>query len=153
MRGADWITQDLYQPSPDAQRFESWEFAWGLVLAMGAAARYCQEVGLEAIQDRARSLAVILRGELASVDGVTVLDHGRELGATVTVWVEGHIPADLVRALRRRGINTSSQTAIDAVIDYGAKGVDGALRISPHYYNLESELELVVEALTEILCA
>lgn len=153
MRGADWITPDLYQPSPDARRFESWEFAWGLVLGMGAAARYAKEVGLDPIRDRARALAAKLREGLADIDGVTVLDRGRELGATVSMWAVGRTPADLVLALRRRGINTSSQTGIDAVIDYGAKGVDGALRLSPHYYNLESELDLVIEALTEVLAA
>ena len=50
-----------------------------------------------------------------------------------------------------RGINTSSQTRIDAVIDYDTKGVDGALRISQHYYNLESDLDLLIDALYEIL--
>ena len=153
MRGADWIAQDLYQPSPDARRFESWEFAWGLVLGMGAAARYASALGLEPIRDRARKLAADLRERLAEIDSVTVLDRGPELGATVSIWVAGQSPAHLVKELRRRGINTTSQTAVDAVIDYGAKGVDGALRISPHYYNLESELVLLIEALSEIIGA
>ncbi len=80
-----------------------------------------------------------------------MLDRGAELGATVTATAEGRSPTDLVVALRSRGINTSSQTRVDAVIDYEAKGVEGALRISPHYYNLESELEVFAEALEEIL--
>ena len=153
MRGADWIADDLYQPLPDARRFESWEFAWGLVLGMGAAARYAMQLGLEPIRNRARALASSLREGLAEVDGVTILDRGPELGATVSVSVAGRDAGDLVRSLRARGINTTSQTVTDAVIDYGTKGVDGALRISPHYYNLESEVNEVVEALTEILGA
>ncbi len=151
MRGADWIADDLYQPAPDARRFETWEFAWALVLGTGAAARYTTAIGLEPIRDRTRELAASLRAKLAEIDGFVVLDRGPELAATVTVSVDGWSPSDLVLELRARGINTSSQTRIDAVIDYDAKGVDGALRISPHYYNLESELEELLGALEEIV--
>lgn len=150
LRGADWIAEDLYQPAPDARRFESWEFFWGLVLGTGAAARYANALGLDAIRDRSRGLAAALRERLRAMDGVRVLDRGPELGATVTASVDGRAPADLVRALRRRGINTSSQTRIDAVIDYDAKGVEGALRVSPHYFNVEAELDTLVGALREI---
>ena len=68
----------------------------------------------------------------------------------VTVSVEGRTPRELVSSLRERGINTSSQTRFDAVLDYDAKGVDGALRLSPHYFNTSDEIELTVEALREI---
>lgn len=151
LRGADWIDTDLYQPAPDARRFETWEFAWGLVLGTGAAARYATELGLEPIRDRARGLASTLRDRIPEVPGAQILDRGPELGATVTAHFEGHVPSDLVAALRARGINTSSQTRLDAVIDYDAKGVDGALRISPHYFNTESDLDAFLDALVEIV--
>ncbi len=151
MRAADWIADDLYQPAPDARRFESWEFAWPLVLGTGAAARYTIALGLEPIRDRARGLASDLRARLSGLDGVTVLDRGAELSATVSVTIDGHVPSDLVLELRTRGINTSSQTRIDAVIDYDAKGVEGALRISPHYFNDESDLDALLDALSDII--
>jgi selenocysteine lyase/cysteine desulfurase len=151
MRGADWVTDDLYQPAPDAKRFESWEFAWALVLGAGAAARYTTALGLVPIRERVRSLSSRLRERLAEIPSVRVLDRGVELGATVTATVAGRVPADLVTALRLRGINTSSQSRIDAVIDYDDKGVDGALRVSPHYFNDDSDLDSLVEALTEIV--
>ena len=47
LRGADWIDADLYQPAPDARRFETWEFAWALVLGTGAAARHASALGIE----------------------------------------------------------------------------------------------------------
>ncbi len=153
MRGADWIAEDLYQPAPDARRFETWEFAWALILGTGAAARYAQRLGLDAIRDRVRSLAATLRARLPEVPGARVLDHGTELGATGTPTVDGQVPAELVAKLRRRGINTSSQTRIDAVIDYDAKGVDGALRVSPHYFNDESDLDALIGELTDIVTA
>ena len=151
MRGADWIADDLYQPAPDASRFDTWEYAWSLVLGTGAAARYASAVGVERIRNRARGLADDLRTRLPAIDGVRVLDRGAELGAIVTASFEGHVPADLVRELRRRGINTSSQTRIDAVIDYDHKGVDGALRMSPHYFNTEDDLDALEGALREIV--
>jgi len=150
LRGADWIDENLYQPAPDARRFETWEFAWALVLGTGAAARYAMDVGLEATSERVRALAGALRERLADLPGVRVLDRGRELAAIVTVSVEGWSTRDLVAALRARGINTTGQVRTDAVLDYDAKGVDGALRISPHYFNTEDELATFQSALVEI---
>ncbi|WP_405282569.1 aminotransferase class V-fold PLP-dependent enzyme [Gaopeijia maritima] len=150
LRGADMVAGNIYQPAPDARRFESWEFQWGLVLGTGAAGRYAMDVGLEGIRDRARELAGRLRASLAELPGVSVLDRGSELGAIVTASVSGHDPAALVRELRRRGVNTSSQTRLDAVLDYDEKGVAGALRVSPHYYNTVDEVETFLGHLAEI---
>lgn len=151
MRSADWIDDDLYQPAPDARRFESWEFAWALVLGTGAAARYAARVGVAESGARAHELAVKLRDMLGELPGATVLDRGPRLSATVTAAFDGQVPRELVLGLRERGINTSSQTRIDAVLDYDQKGVDGALRMSPHYYNDESDLNALVSSLREIL--
>lgn len=151
LRGADWIEGDLYQPAPGARRFETWEFAWALVLGMGTAASYAMDIGLDAIWDRVRGLAGRLRRQLSAIEGVRVLDRGQELGAIVTASVEAWVPADLVGALQTRGINTSSQTRLDAVIDYDAKGTDGALRMSPHYFNTDQDLDTLIDALSETL--
>lgn len=71
--------------------------------------------------------------------------------AIVTVWVDGWEPIQLVRELRKRKINTSAQVRSDAVLHYDESGATGALRISPHYYNNEEEIETVVEAVTELV--
>jgi selenocysteine lyase/cysteine desulfurase len=39
----------------------------------------------------------------------------------------------------------------DAILDLDAKGATEVLRLSPHYYNTASEIDLAVEALEEIL--
>jgi len=151
LRGADWIDGDLYQPAPDARRFETWEFAWALVRGTGAAARYASAIGIEPVRDRVRRLSGSLRERLPGLPGVRVLDRGAELAAIVTVSVQGWRSRDLVYALRARGINTTGQSRSDAVLDYDAKGVEGALRISPHCYNTEEELETFLGALGEIV--
>ncbi len=150
LRGADWVEGDLFQPAPDARRFETWEFAWALVIGTGVAARYALEVGLDETRERVRALAAGLRERLPAIPGVRVLDRGTDLCAIVTVAVEGWTPKDLVAELRDRGINTTGQARVDAVLDYDLKGVEGALRISPHYFNTEGELDDLLHALGEL---
>jgi selenocysteine lyase/cysteine desulfurase len=151
LRGADWIDPDRYQPAPGAVRFESWEFAWGLVLGMGEAARYALGIGVELIRSRAWRLADELRTRLGEIPGIRVLDRGPELCAIVTVDVRGRDPRSLVEALREQGVNTSAVTRESAVLDFDAKGVQGALRISPHYYNDDNEIDRAVQCLTALV--
>jgi selenocysteine lyase/cysteine desulfurase len=151
MRGADWIEDRFYQPAPDARRFESWEFAYALVLGMGEAVRYANTVGIAQAQSRIRELAARARKTLAEVPGIRVLDRGPELCGIVTIAAQGREPHELMEALRERQINTTAQGRPSAVLDFAEKGVEGALRISPHYYNTEAEVDLLTEALREIL--
>jgi len=151
MHGATWVEADAFDLTPDARRFESWEFAYALVLGLGAAAAYALDVGLENARHRARELAAYARTRLAMLPEVRVLDRGPELCAIVTAAVAGRDTKEIKLALRARGINTSSPEREDAVIDMDEKQASSALRISPHYYNTKEEIDTAVEALQEIL--
>lgn len=153
MRGADWIAEDRYRSAPDARRFENWEFAWALVLATGAAARYATAVGMGLIQRRVLALANRVRAGLAAIEQLSLLDRGTELCGIVSAGISGLDPAELVTALRHRGINTSAQIREYAVIDYDQKQVTASLRISPHYYNTEQEIDQALLAIRELLLA
>jgi selenocysteine lyase/cysteine desulfurase len=147
MRGADWVSADSFAPAPDARRFENWEFAYSLVLGLGEAARYALGVGVERGGRRARELAATLRSKLIEVGGIRVLDRGSELAAIVTIEVAGWDATELSKLLRGRGINSSASLRAYAVIDMDEKRAASALRLSPHYYNTEEEIERVVEEL------
>jgi cysteine desulfurase/selenocysteine lyase len=153
MHGATWTDRDEFALSPDARRFETWEFAYALVLGLGAAARYALDVGLDTARDRARELAGYVRNRLSAVPGARVLDRGAELCAIATAAFEGRSSKELKLALRQRAINTSSPEREDAIIDMDQKGASSALRISPHYYNTKEEIDTAVEALEELLTA
>jgi len=150
MRGADWVSADNFAPAPDARRFENWEFAYSLVLGLGEAARYALEVGIERGGRRARELAATLRSKLAELPGIRVLDRGSELAAIVTIEVAGWDATELSKLLRTRGINSSASLRAYAVIDMDEKGAASALRLSPHYYNTEEEIERGVETLRTV---
>lgn len=147
MRGADWVSADDFAPAPDARRFENWEFAHSLVLGVGEAAGYALEVGLERVGRRARDLAATLRGKLSGLNGIRVLDRGLDLAAIVTVEVPGWDATDLSKLLRTKGVNTSASLRAYAVIDMDEKRAASALRLSPHYYNTEEEIDRAVETL------
>jgi selenocysteine lyase/cysteine desulfurase len=153
MHGASWTDADAFSLTPDARRFEYWEFSYALVLGLGAAARYALDVGLEVARDRAHDLAGYVRDRLSELPGVRVLDRGPALCAIATAAVRGRKGEDLKLALRARRINTSSPEREDAVIDMDEKAATSALRVSPHYYNTREEIDTAVETLGEILAS
>jgi len=150
MRGADWVSADSFAPAPDARRFENWEFAYSLVLGLGEAVRYALGVGVERGGRRARELAAALRNKLSGIGGIRVLDRGRDLAAIVTIEVAGWDATELSKLLRTRGINSSASLRAYAVIDMDEKQAATALRLSPHYYNTEEELDQVVQQLKAV---
>jgi selenocysteine lyase/cysteine desulfurase len=151
MHGADWTDTDAFELHPDARRFETWEFAFALVLGLRAAAEYALKVGVESGGRRASELAEYAREKLGAVAGVRVLDRGPQLCAIVTVAIAGRDTTQIKLDLRARGINTSSPQREDAVIDMDEKQTLSALRISPHYYNTKEEIDTGVEAISEII--
>ena len=149
LHAAELEPDGSYTIRPDARRFENWEFAYALVLGLSEAAKYAIEVGVERGGARARGLAALLRERLSAVPGCRVLDRGRELAALVTVEVAGEDAQTIVARLREQKINTNATRREYAVIDMDAKGASTALRLSPHYYNTEDEIEVAVAAVAD----
>ena len=151
MRGARWTSATTYEVAATARRYEDWEFPYALVLGQAAAARYALDVGVEAAQARAWSLAATLRDALGSLPGVRALDRGATRCAIVTVEIEGRNATEIVRALAARRINVVSSLREFGIYDFEAKGVETAVRLSPHYYNTEAEIAEAVDAFGEIV--
>ena len=144
MRGASWIGADAYELAPDARRFENWEFAYALLLGLGEAARYAIEAGVDRCSARAILLANRVRDGLSRF--VRVLDRGERRGAIVTADF-GRDASAIVAELHKRHINTTATFREWAILDMDDKRVKSALRISPHYYNTEEEIETLLDAL------
>jgi len=149
MRGARWAEADRYEHAADARRFENWEFAYALVLGTGAAARYALAVGMARIEERVRALADMTRA-LCREAGLRTLDRGSRTCGLVTLAIPGKDADRVHAALLERGINTSISRREFAVIDFAEKGVEWALRVSPHYYNTEEEVRQTVDAIRQL---
>jgi len=150
MHAADWLPDGSYRLRGDARRFENWETYYAGKVGLGVAVDYALELGIEAVWARIQELAGRLRDALREVDGVTLLDRGAVLAATVTFTVSGHEPADVQRSLAERGVNVSVMEALSAQLDYGQRGIETAVRSSVHYYNDDTDLDRLVEGVKEV---
>lgn len=148
MHAAEWQPDGSYRIRDDARRFENWETYYAGKVGLGVAVDYALEVGVDAGWERIQLLAARLRELLGSIDGVTLLDRGAVLGATVTFDVEGVAADEVKRLLAAERINVSVMEAESAQLDYGARGIAEAVRSSVHYYNSEDELERLADAVT-----
>ncbi len=150
MRGADWTEKDSYILRQDAKRFEDWELPYALVTGSQVAVDYALRIGLDEIQNRNQKLCQIIRKQLSDLP-LEVLDKGKELSSIITVRIPGKESSAVLHGLRSRNINTSITSRGSAIIDFDAKGVSWALRISPHYYNTEQEIAVLTESLANII--
>jgi len=150
LHAAEWTSPGDYAVRQDARKFENWETNFAGKIALGAAIDHALEWWLDAIWKRARGLGKGLRERLAGVPGVVLHDLGRERCAIVSLTREGLHPEALRVALREQEINVSVSEAAGTRLDMDERGLGALLRVSPHYYNTEAELDLFVDALAKI---
>ena len=145
--GAPWTAPQEYEMRSDARRFETWERAPALHLGLGAAADYALDIGLKSIRTRVTKLADNLRDELDKMPRITVQDIGTQKCAIVTFTHE-QIDSDAIKsAMSEEGINVSVSRAPSTLLDAKARNLTDLVRVSPHYYNSEEELEIFLSVL------
>jgi len=149
MRGAEWSGADSYEIRMDAKRFEEWELPYALVMGSKMAIDYALQIGIENIRDRNRELCQTVRDKLNSIE-LRTLDLGSNLSSIITVDMPDKQPEDVINYLRQLNINTSASYRSYAQIDFGTKNVNWALRISPHYYNTEDEIDSLIQGLEDL---
>lgn len=138
-RGFDW--------RPGARRFETWERSGAVLLGLGAAVEQAMELGMAAIGERAVGLGAALRERLDALPRVTTHDQGTTRCAIVTASVDG-VPAErAAAALAAGGVNVTLTVPVDNPLDQEVRGVHPLVRMSPHYYNTEAELDRCAEIL------
>jgi selenocysteine lyase/cysteine desulfurase len=151
MHAAEWLPDGTgYRIRGDARRFENWETYYAGKVGLGVAVDYALDVGIEAIWACIQQLAARLRAGLAEVDGVTLLDRGAVLGATVTFSVERRDPVRVRDFLAERGVNVSVMERASAQLDFGPRGIETAVRSSVHYYNDDNDLDRLIEGVRSL---
>lgn len=148
-RGANWTAINQYTLRTDARRFEEWELPYALVLGCKAAMDYAMKIGISQIQARNKVLCEMIRDGVRSL-GLQLLDQGPELCSIITIRIPNARPEAVLENLRKQKINTSISSYDAALIDFEKKGVEWALRASPHYYNSKEEVDILLQALAKL---
>lgn len=152
MRGAGLVNESTFELTPGARRFENWEFSYALVLGLGEAARYALDVvGIETSGGRAQELASRVRERLAVLPGVRLHDRGPRLCAIVTAEAPGRDTAEVIHRLHQEGINIYASLGGPGPFNAPGAGAAPILRISPHYYNTEEEIDTAMTTLETLL--
>jgi selenocysteine lyase/cysteine desulfurase len=150
LHAAEWTAPDRYTIRPDARRFENWEGNVAGKIGLGVAIDYALGWGLEAIWARVRTLADLLRAELARIPGVAVRDLGEVRCGIVTFTKEG-TGAEAVKAgLAAQRINVTTSGRASTLLDMAARRLDAVVRASVHYYNSEDEVARFARAVAAL---
>jgi len=150
MRGAHWSEYDNYELFKTAKRFEHWEVSYASVLGMMEAVKYANTIGLNTIENYNRKLSETLRTNLKN-SGFKVLDIGQNLSSIVTFCGPDNDLENIQKVLRENNVFFSVSYKNSALIDFTDKKVDGAVRLSPHYFNTLEEVEKASEVLRNSL--
>lgn len=147
LHAAKWTEADSYTVRPDARRFETYETFVAGRLGLAAAADYALEVGQEWAWERIQALSQRTRDGLQEVPGVSLHDLGAICGGIVTFTLGDSDAEEIREFLLSHHINVWSSSVFSARLDMEARGLSRVVRVSPHYYNTEDEIDLFLETL------
>jgi len=127
-----------------ATRFESWERSYAGFLGLGAAVDYALDLTIPAIETRITTVAEGARARLAEIPGVIVRDRGSRRSGIVTFTREDRDPLQIIAALRAAHVNVSYSPAEVALRDFVDHDVTGVVRVSPHVFTTDDEIDRLV---------
>ena len=149
--GAPWVTSGAYELRPDARRFETWERAIALQLGLGEAARYAMACGVPALKVQSWGLAERARDGLRDIGDINVRDLGAERSAIVTFDTEAVEAQAIKQAMREQRINVSVSWPSSTRIDSERRALPPLVRLSPHAYNTEDEIDAAIGAIGRLV--
>ena len=123
----------------------TWENSYAARLGLKVAADYALALGLEAIEERCRALGDTLRQGLRRLPGITLHDLGPRPCAIVSFSVAGADPQAVKARCAAVGVNVSTSSPASTLLDATARSLPTVVRASPHYYNIEAELERLLD--------
>jgi len=148
LHSAEWVDPERYELQPGARRFEMWESSVACRLGLGRAVRYALDLGMDAIEASVTARADWLRDALSGIEGVTLRDLGQRRCGIVSFTVDGHTADGVVQHLARSGVTVTVGRASSTLLDMARRKLPGVVRASPHYFNDETDLHRLVEAVS-----
>jgi len=143
--GAIWSQENQFEILQSAKRYETWEKPYALLIGLSEALRYANEIGMEGIVSYNKKLMTRLRENLAGLNGVRIFDNGSRTCNILTFRKEGKSLEEIEKVFDSNNVYFSDSQKEWGVIDFDKKGIDWAIRLSPHYFNTLAEMDKVSE--------
>lgn len=146
-QSASWTQTNQYECRTDARLFEAWERSVMNVLGFGVALSEFKQTGMQALTDQTLATGRSLREKLYSqADIISACPQGAE-GAIITFNKQGWSAVDIKSKLETMGIAVNVASVVHTRLDLEGRGIDTAVRVSPHYLTLQSECDRFLDAL------
>jgi len=110
-----------------------------MVVGIGAAVRFLEQIGIERVAERGQRLAQLLQQQLRAIDGVEILTpEDPSLRAAITTFKLNEVPYDRVYRFFLREHKLRCRIVTE-------RGLD-AVRVSTHIFNSEADCLRVADA-------
>jgi selenocysteine lyase/cysteine desulfurase len=122
-----------------AEKYEPGMLPFASLYGMEASLRLIEEIGIQRIEKRVLELAGLLRTELAALGAEFYESKGESLPSQIVIAsLPGVDSSALAQKLAEQNINVSARRAY--------------LRISPHFYNNEEDIAILIAAIRKLHC-
>ncbi|SMH48950.1 Selenocysteine lyase/Cysteine desulfurase [Rathayibacter oskolensis] len=150
VRGSLWTGSEEWTMDGTARALETWESSVATRLGLGVALRQARERGMAATEAHLVALGARLRERLAAIGGVAVTDPPTSPSCIVTFTVAGLTGKQVSAALREAAVDSLAIPATHAQWDLGARGLASVVRVSPHVYTDDSDVEALLAGVSAI---
>ncbi len=132
-----WLETMESAPLPDhAKRFQYGTLSYEGIYALDAALDYINRIGIEVIEKRNLKLTELLRERLSEKGKEFHTPEGTR-APILSFLAENE--KELAAALREKGVYVT-----------GRSGKEGHMRISPHFYNNEEDIDVFVRTICDV---
>ncbi len=140
LAGAQWVGPETYKLSDDAKRWEYWEKNYSNLIGITRSISEINAIGIQEIAAYNKKLQLRYREVLSSIDGLKILEESNSSCSIITWRYKDFSKNQMEKVLNRCGVIYSFAMKESALIDMSKKGIDWAVRFSPHYFNTENEI-------------
>lgn len=149
-QSAEWTSASEYTLRQDARVFEAWERSVANQLGFSAAIDYLLELGVETATAQIAENAAYLRARLGDIKNIRVECPPGATSAIMTFNVNEQAPSDVKATLERQNIAVQTASVVHTRLDLEERGVESAVRVSPHYYNNRTDMDALLNALEDL---
>lgn len=139
-QSAAWVTDDSYELLDNTRVFEAWERSVVNQIGFKAALDYYAALGPEAASDTLLTIADTIRRGLADISHVVPTCPEGARSAIITFNIKGLDALEVKQRLMDQGVTVQTASVQHTRLDLGARDIETAVRVSPHYFISEHDV-------------